>query len=104
MSRPQLRRVAETGRAPVAITIDGRPVQALVDDTVLTAVLTCQGRLRDNEFDGGDRAGFCLMGACQECWVWRADGSRLRACSVPVADGMAILTRSPLVSWQIPQS
>ncbi|WP_028602062.1 (2Fe-2S)-binding protein [Ottowia thiooxydans] len=98
----QLVRVAETGRMPVGITIDGQPVQALVDDTVLTAILTQQARLRDNEFGGGPRAGFCLMGACQECWVWRPDGSRLRACSALVSEGLVVLTRSPLTPWQIP--
>ncbi|MBH1965857.1 MAG: (2Fe-2S)-binding protein [Comamonadaceae bacterium] len=97
----QLVRVAEAGRSPVGITIDGLPVQVMEDDTVLTAILTQQTRLRDNEFGGGPRAGFCLMGACQECWVWQADGTRLRACSVLVSEGLAVFTRSPLTPWQI---
>lgn len=100
-AKAQFVRLAETGRTPVCIMIDGQPVQTLADDTVLTAILMQQTRLRDNEFGGGPRAGFCLMGACQECWVWRADGSRLRACSVLVSEGMAVLTHSPLAPWQI---
>jgi NADH dehydrogenase/NADH:ubiquinone oxidoreductase subunit G len=32
------------------------------------------------------------MGACQDCWVWSAEGGRIRACTTPVADGMALFT------------
>jgi NADH dehydrogenase/NADH:ubiquinone oxidoreductase subunit G len=35
------------------------------------------------------------MGACQDCWVWMADGTRARACTTAVADGMQILTGPP---------
>jgi len=41
------------------------------------------------------RAGFCLMGACQDCWVWLADHSRVRACTTVVADGMHVLSTAP---------
>ena len=85
-------RLAETDRATVRFTVDGRPVSALVGDTVLTAVLTQQSHLRHNEFSGQPRAGFCLMGACQDCWVRTADGAVLRACSTFVTDGLAVLT------------
>jgi len=88
-----LRRVAERGRAAVGLEVDGVAVEALEGDTLLTALLTNGGRLRESEFGDGARAGFCLMGACQDCWVWTADGERLRACSTPVAAGMRIVTR-----------
>ncbi|MGE0717588.1 MAG: (2Fe-2S)-binding protein [Alphaproteobacteria bacterium] len=100
----QMRRVAEAERPAVAITVDGRPVTARAGDTVLTALLLDARRLRDNEFEGRPRAGFCLMGACQDCWIWRPDGGRVRACSTPVAAGMVLLTRSPLEQWKIPAS
>lgn len=64
----------------------------MAGDTVLTALLTAGRRLRDSEFGDGPRAGFCLMGACQDCWVTLADGQRLRACTTPVSEGMAIDT------------
>ena len=83
-------RLAETDRATVRFTVDGRPVSALVGDTVLTAVLTQQSHLRHNEFSGQPRAGFCLMGACQDCWVRLEDGRRVRACSTLLEDGQAI--------------
>ncbi|MCU4120406.1 (2Fe-2S)-binding protein [Variovorax sp. N23] len=97
--QPLLRRVAETQRAPVPFTLDGRPAQALEGDTVLTAVLTQSAQLRRNEFSGEPRAGFCMMGACQDCWIATADGARLRACSTFIAPGMALLSG---VSGEVP--
>lgn len=88
-----LHRVAEqTGREAVPFTLDGAPASALAGDTVLTAVLTQGDRLRHNEFSGLPRAGFCMMGACQDCWVATDEGERLRACSTFIAPGMALVT------------
>ena len=91
----RIRRLAETGRAPVRFTLDGRACTGLAGDTVLTAVLTAGPVLRWSEFGGEGRAGFCLMGACQDCWVWQEDGPRLRGCSTPIAEGMRLLTTAP---------
>lgn len=88
----RLHRVAETNRASVTFDVDGRTVVALAGDSVLTAVLTAGRTLRRSEFGDGDRAGFCMMGACQDCWMWTADGGRLRACTTPVVDGLALST------------
>ncbi|QRF57388.1 (2Fe-2S)-binding protein [Variovorax paradoxus] len=87
-----LHRVAETGRATVPFTLDGAPASALAGDTVLTAVLTQAAQLRRNEFSDAPRAGFCMMGACQDCWISTAEGERLRACSTFIAPGMALVT------------
>lgn len=89
-----LHRVAETSRTPLTLLVDGQPVQALAGDTVLTAILQHQAALRHNEFSGLPRAGFCLMGACQDCWVRTQQGQRLRACSTLVSPGLSILTRA----------
>lgn len=92
-SHALLHRVAETtGREAVAFTLDGAPASALAGDTVLTAVLTQGEQLRRNEFSGLPRAGFCMMGACQDCWIATGDGDRLRACSTFIAPGMALVT------------
>lgn len=80
----------------VRFTIDGRPAEAWSGDSLLAAILVTQPSLRQHEFDGGARGGFCLMGACQDCWVWSEKGERLRACTTPVAPGMAILTAPPM--------
>ncbi|AOJ98041.1 (2Fe-2S)-binding protein [Burkholderia vietnamiensis] len=88
----QFVRVAEHGRTAVGFTLDGRAAQALAGDTVLTAILVAQRRVRVSELSGQPRAGFCLIGACQDCWVRTEAGARLRACSTPIAEGMRLVT------------
>jgi hypothetical protein len=85
-----LKRLAETGRPSLTFTFDGQACTALAGDTVLTAVLTQADRLRHSEFGGGPRAGFCMMGACQDCWVQLEDGDRVRACSTYIEPGMRL--------------
>ncbi|HSV55109.1 MAG TPA: (2Fe-2S)-binding protein, partial [Burkholderiaceae bacterium] len=87
-----LKRLAETGRAPIHFTLDGKPVFALAGDTVLTAVLTHADQLRRSEFSGAPRAGFCLMGACQDCWIATDTGQRFRACGSFIEEGMRLVT------------
>jgi predicted molibdopterin-dependent oxidoreductase YjgC len=92
-SKPALlRRLAVGQRAELPFTIDGQPCTAHEGDTLFTALLAQGGRLRRNEASGAPRAGFCGMGACQDCWVQLADGRRLRACTTALQAGMAILT------------
>lgn len=92
-------RVAETERSRVTLLIDGQTVEALEGDTLLTAMLTAIGRVRTSEFGDGSRAGFCFMGACQDCWVWTSAGGRVRACSTFVTNGMNVLTTAPETPW-----
>lgn len=92
VQRPQFFRIAEQARLPLAFVLDGRPATALEGDTVLTAILLNVGQLRRNEFSGQPRAGFCMMGACQDCWVQTASGEKLRACSSFIREGMQLLT------------
>ncbi|MFM0731557.1 (2Fe-2S)-binding protein [Paraburkholderia sediminicola] len=89
----QFVRVAETQREPLSFFIDGQEVSALQGDTLLTAVLMQQRRVRESEFSGAPRAGFCLIGACQDCWMRTEGGLRLRACSTLVTQGMRVITR-----------
>ena len=86
----QLVRLKEQGRPPLHFVLNGQPAQALQGDTVLTAVLTQSAQLRTHEFAHTPRAGFCMMGACQDCWVWSAAGGRIRACTTPVSEGMRL--------------
>ncbi|MDR8398889.1 (2Fe-2S)-binding protein [Paraburkholderia sp. USG1] len=90
---PQFIRIAETRRKPLRFFLDGQEVAALQGDTLLTAVLMQQRRVRESEFSGAPRAGFCLIGACQDCWMRTEDGKRVRACSTLVTEGMRVLTR-----------
>ncbi|WP_211341107.1 2Fe-2S iron-sulfur cluster-binding protein [Paracoccus methylarcula] len=72
----RLCRLAETGREALSFHFDGLRMQALSGDTVLTGVLLSAHHLRMAEFGPERRAGFCLMGACQDCWIWQEDGPR----------------------------
>ena len=89
---PLLHRVAESNRQPVGFVLNGQALTALAGDTVLTAVLTHSAQLRFSEFTGEPRAGFCLMGACQDCWVATESGQRLRACGTFIEEGMRLVT------------
>ena len=73
--------------------IDGRSCEALAGDTLLTTLLTNGRRVRSSEFGDSPRAGFCLMGACQDCWVNVEGGGRVRACTTVIAEGMRVTRR-----------
>ena len=90
---PILKRIA--GAAPrdaIAFVLDGRACTGLEGDTVLAAILTHGERLRESDFSDAPRAGFCLMGACQDCWVQLESGERLRACTTMLVPGMHVRT------------
>ena len=84
-------RIAPRGGAPIPFSIDGVPVEAQAGDLLLSAILLHRTQLRRFEFADAPRAGYCLMGACQDCWVTLADGRRLRACTTLVEPGMAVV-------------
>ena len=94
-------RLAETARPALQLLIDGAPASALEGDTLLVALLVHGRRVRTSEFGDGTRAGFCLMGACQDCWVWDDAGRRLRACSTVVVEGMSVRTTPPAQHWPV---
>ena len=83
-------RLVDQQRKPCHFFVNGTACTARMGDTVMTALLTFNGHLRLTEFTGSPRAGFCLMGACQDCWV-TVDGRRARACSTPLAAGMQVV-------------
>ncbi|KXF75884.1 ferredoxin [Paramesorhizobium deserti] len=85
-------RIARQDHAPVPFTLDGRSCVGREGDTLLTAILNAASAVRVSEFSGNPRAGFCQMGACQDCWVTLGTGERVRACTTPLVAGMEILT------------
>lgn len=95
---PLLHRIARERHATIAFMLDGVPCEGRAGDTLLTAILSHAGAVRRTEFSGQPRAGFCQMGACQDCWVTLAGGERLRACTTPLAAGMSIVTRTGLAA------
>ncbi|MDB5504280.1 MAG: hypothetical protein JWR89_4182 [Tardiphaga sp.] len=87
----KLQRVRDANRPGIALTLDGAEIAAQQGDTLLTALLAGgAGSLRRSEFGDGDRAGFCLMGACQDCWVSVAGVGRVRACATQASQGMKV--------------
>ncbi len=88
----QFVRLKPRGGATIPFTVDGTPAHAHAGDTLMAAILLHAPALRRFEFADEKRAGFCLMGACQDCWVGMADGTRLRACTTLVAAGMHVVT------------
>lgn len=88
----QLQRMGEWDRVEISFYLDGQSHTGLAGDTILTAALMAGQRLRRTEFGRADRAGFCLMGACQDCWIKTEDGQRLQACSTPLSSGLRLQT------------
>lgn len=95
MNTPRFQRVADMDRELVEISIDGWQLTAMVGDTLLVAMLTQRGLLRQKHEGEAAGAGFCLMGACQDCWVWLEDGRRVRACTTYVETGLRVRTTCP---------
>lgn len=87
-----LKRLARQALPRIDFTLNGEPCSGYAGDTVLTAILTQTDRLRLSDFSGKPRAGFCQMGACQDCWVLTGDGKRIRACSTALEPGMSLRT------------
>ncbi|KTB65904.1 ferredoxin [Pseudomonas viridiflava ICMP 13104] len=85
-----LKRLVERDRPALSFTLDGQPASGLLGDTLLTAVLTASEHLRGSDFSAEPRAGFCMMGACQDCWVRLGDGQRVRACSTLLEAGQTV--------------
>ncbi|MBI5275764.1 MAG: (2Fe-2S)-binding protein [Burkholderiales bacterium] len=99
MTHARFVRLGETGRAAITLSIDGREVRALEGDTLMVAMLGNVSHLRHSEFGGEARSGFCLMGACQDCWVYDERGERLRSCSTIARDGMRLSTTPQEATW-----
>ena len=87
-----LKRLARHELPLVSFTLNGETCSGRAGDTVLTAILTQSDWLRLSDFSGAPRAGFCQMGACQDCWVLTSDGGRIRACSTVLEPGMNLRT------------
>lgn len=79
--------------ATLRFTVDERPAEGRVGDTVAAALLaagveTC----RTTPVSGAPRAPYCMMGVCFECLVTVDGVGNRQGCLVPLAAGMAIVT------------
>lgn len=86
-------RLAASARPAITLRVDGAAVPALAGDTLLTALRVAGLALRESEFGDGPRAGFCLMGVCQDCVLHVAGLGRVRACQVMAEEGMEVTVR-----------
>lgn len=94
-ARGRIVRLLGADRPEIGFSFDGAALTGHAGDTVLTAILAHRGALRPAEFGPERRAGFCLMGACQDCWIWQEEGPRLRACSTPLTEGLRLCSGPP---------
>jgi predicted molibdopterin-dependent oxidoreductase YjgC len=82
----------ERGRL-VQITVDGEMIEAYEGESLAAAMLASGRRVfRHTHPEGQPRGVFCGMGVCYECLVSVAGRERVRACIVPVQDGMRVTT------------
>ncbi|WP_270936135.1 (2Fe-2S)-binding protein [Falsiroseomonas oryzae] len=87
-------RVLEADRPRIVLAVDGVPLEARQGDTLLTALLVAGlDGVRTSEFGDGQRAGFCWMGACQDCWVLLEGRGVVRACTTLAEEGMRVTRR-----------
>lgn len=83
-------RLDDAASEHVRFTIDGEAANGRSGDTLLAALLTLRPDLGSLAPERRPRAGFCLIGLCQDCWVRLEDGRRVRACTTPLEPGMAV--------------
>ena len=78
--------------ATVTIHADGRPVRVPAGISVAAALLELHVVAFRRSVAGESRGPLCGMGTCYECRVTINDAPHRRACLVPVAEGMEIVT------------
>jgi D-hydroxyproline dehydrogenase subunit gamma len=75
----------------ITIFVDGKPVEANVNDSAASAALRANlGYTRTSPVTGEKRAPYCLMGVCFECLMVIDGVASRQACMVSVRPGMLI--------------
>jgi len=78
--------------APVRFRFDGAEIEALPGETIAAALAAADIVAVRRARSGAPRGPYCGMGVCFECRV-RIDGrAQLRACMMPVREGMQVAT------------
>lgn len=107
-SRPLFRTLTQPGDATgpqVALTFDGRPIQAPAGCTVAAALLASGvSAFRTTPVSGAARAPFCMMGACFDCLVEIDGVPNRQSCLIAVAPGMKVRTQQGLRSFDLPEA
>jgi sarcosine oxidase subunit alpha len=76
----------------VTIQADGRPVRVAAGISVAAALLELRVAAFRRSVSGEPRGPLCGMGTCYECRVTINGAPHRRACLVPIAEGMEIVT------------
>lgn len=85
------RRLPDTRRREVSITVDGRPVAAREGDSVAAALLAAGSvACRTTAVTGASRGPYCMMGVCFDCLVTVDGTANVQGCMTRVRDGMRI--------------
>lgn len=81
--------------ARVEFTLDGRPLSAVAGQTVAAALIDAGVRSwRTTRLRGSPRGVFCGIGVCFDCLITVDGRAGVRACLLPVADGMALVSEA----------
>lgn len=80
----------EMGCLFVFFIVDGEVVDGFEGDILMVVMFILGCVLCDSEFGDGCCLGFCLMGVCQDCWVWIVEGECLCVCIMVVVNGFFI--------------
>jgi predicted molibdopterin-dependent oxidoreductase YjgC len=85
------RRLPDSDPDAVRVTIDGRPHEARIGDTVAAAMLAAGlDHCRTTPVSGAPRAPYCMMGVCFDCLVAIDGVGNRQGCLVRVREGMRI--------------
>ncbi len=84
-------RVGDPAGEPIHLTFEGQSVEAFTSDTIASALLAAGVRtFTVTEVAGEQRGGFCFVGRCADCLVIVDGQANLRACTIPVREGMNV--------------
>ena len=88
------RRSQPDTRPRVAITIEGKAVDARDGDTVAAAMLAAGfDHCRTTPVSGERRAPYCMMGVCFECLVTIDGTGNRQGCLIAIEEGMLVETQ-----------
>lgn len=79
------------GTQRVTILVDAAPVEAQAGEPLAAVLLrTAPFTTRTTPVTGAPRAPFCMMGVCFDCLVEVDGQTSVRACMIPVREGLAV--------------
>ncbi len=86
----------------VNITVDGKKIEALEDDTIAAAMFNVNLKVnRTTPRYHEPRGVFCNKGRCTDC-IMKVDGQpNVRTCITKVHEGMVIESLSGLGEWEL---